>query len=157
MPVTKRKKFTRQRGSMTHGWGAKKKHRGSGNRGGFGMAGTGKRADQKKPSIINEYGLDVYFGKHGFTRPSGKKEVNATNLSYIEENLDKLLASNKAKKDAGIIIVNLSELGYDKLLGSGSVSRKLKITAKSFSKGAIKKIEEAGGDWQKVREKGLDK
>ena len=39
-----RKKNTRQRGSHTHGWGAKKKHRGAGNRGGRGNAGSGPRA-----------------------------------------------------------------------------------------------------------------
>ena len=51
MTVNKRKKNSRQRGSHTHGWGAMKKHRGAGNRGGRGAAGSGKRADSKKPSI----------------------------------------------------------------------------------------------------------
>jgi len=40
MTVNKRKKMSRLRGSHTHGWGAKKKHRGKGNKGGAGMAGT---------------------------------------------------------------------------------------------------------------------
>ncbi len=52
--TTGQKKNKRQRGLSSHGWGHKKKHRGAGNRGGKGMAGTGKRADTKKPSIINE-------------------------------------------------------------------------------------------------------
>jgi len=65
MSINKRTKRSRQRGSHTHGWGAKKKHRGAGNRGGRGMAGTGKRADQKKPTIMNLYGNE-YFGKRGF-------------------------------------------------------------------------------------------
>ena len=51
MTVNKRKKNVRQRGHKTHGWGEKKKHRGKGHQGGAGMAGTGKRADSKKPSI----------------------------------------------------------------------------------------------------------
>ena len=45
------KKVRKFRGSHTHGYGSKKKHRGAGSRGGRGMAGSGKRADQKKPSI----------------------------------------------------------------------------------------------------------
>ena len=54
MTVNRRKKVVKQRGSHTHGWGSKKKHRGAGNRGGRGMAGSGKRADQRKPSILKE-------------------------------------------------------------------------------------------------------
>ena len=57
MVVNKRKKFSRQRGGHTHGWGSKKKHRGSGNRGGKGMGGTGKRADQVKTLIWKEFTL----------------------------------------------------------------------------------------------------
>ena len=41
-----------------------KKRRGAGNRGGRGMAGSGKRADQKKPTILKLYGSS-YFGKRG--------------------------------------------------------------------------------------------
>ena len=51
----------------THGTGARKNKRHSGHHGGKGMAGTGKRADTKKPTIINLYGND-YFGKRGFSR-----------------------------------------------------------------------------------------
>ena len=47
MTTHKIKKVRKYRGSKTHGGGHMKKRRGSGNRGGFGKAGTGKRADQK--------------------------------------------------------------------------------------------------------------
>jgi large subunit ribosomal protein L15 len=45
----KRRKVSRMHGRKmgTHGWGARKKHKKSGHRGGTGMAGTGKRGDQK--------------------------------------------------------------------------------------------------------------
>ena len=46
MSVNKTKKVGKYRGSKTHGGGHMKKRRGAGNRGGRGMAGTGKRADQ---------------------------------------------------------------------------------------------------------------
>ena len=82
MVVNKRKKNTRMRGNTTHGWGSMKKRRGAGNRGGRGNAGTGKRADQKKPTILKLYG-NSYFGKHGFKnqRRVGKKvkTLNFTN------------------------------------------------------------------------------
>ena len=52
MTATKRKKNTRMRAHTTHGWGSMKKRRGAGNRGGRGMAGTGKRAAQKKQTIL---------------------------------------------------------------------------------------------------------
>ena len=133
------------RGSMTHGWGSKKKHRGSGNRGGFGMAGTGKRADQKKPSIINEYGLQNYFGKHGFVLQSKKEIIKSVNLSYIDTKIDSLVHSNIAKKEREHYVLDLSSIGYDKLLGSGSITKKLIITARFFSKHAVRKLEEAGG------------
>ena len=45
MTHNKRKKNSRQRGEWTHGWGAKKKHRGAGHRGGRGNAGSGKRGE----------------------------------------------------------------------------------------------------------------
>ena len=54
MKTKKRKKSSRMHGRKagTHGWGARKKHKKSGHRGGKGMAGTGKRADQKKTLIL---------------------------------------------------------------------------------------------------------
>ncbi|MEK6824398.1 MAG: 50S ribosomal protein L15, partial [Nanoarchaeota archaeon] len=62
MKLKKRRKFSRWRGSRTHGRGRKNRTRGSGNQGGVGMSGTGKRGDQKKTLVINLYGND-YFGK----------------------------------------------------------------------------------------------
>ena len=56
MVLNKRKKNSRMRGNTTHGYGSMKKNRGAGNRGGRGMAGSGKRADQKKPTILKLYG-----------------------------------------------------------------------------------------------------
>jgi len=130
--ITKRKKNMRQRGSKTHGWGAMKKHRGAGNRGGRGMAGSGKRADQKKPSIIKEYGLKNYFGKHGFKRPqkilNHDKIMNVGDLNFDKQEID------------------LQELGIDKLLGKGKPNKKYIIKVKSCSQKAKEKIESSGGE-----------
>jgi len=142
MVVWKRKKNIRQRGSHTHGWGSKKKHRGSGNKGGKGMAGTGKRSDAKKPSIWGER----YFGKFGFKKKGVKEDIKPVNLVYIEENLDRLLEKKLAAKEGDSYAVDIEKLGCNKLLGSGKVTKKFKITAKYASQNVIDKVKEAGGE-----------
>lgn len=144
MPVNRRKKVVKQRGSHTHGWGSKKKHRGAGNRGGRGMAGSGKRAGQRKQFILKEYG-NAYFGKKGFFKHNAK-HVNAVNVSYIEEQLPKLLVKKLISEENKGYIVNLKDLGYDKLLGSGKLTKKFIITAGSASKKAIERVKELGGE-----------
>jgi len=143
MVVNRRKKFSRQRGSFTHGWGSKKKHRGAGNRGGKGLAGTGKRAD----SIKTLYWKDKkYFGKHGFKPKGTKKYIKAINLSDINERLDKSLANKLIVKEGDHYVVDLKKLGYNKLLGAGKVVNKFKINVKYASGKAIKRIKQAGGE-----------
>ncbi len=129
MPVNKRKKNTRHKGSHTHGWGSKKKHRGSGNRGGFGLAGTGKRADQKKSWVLKMYGPE-YFGKKGFTLPQAvKKETRIMNIQDLPDQKE----------------VNLTELGYTKLLSKGVLKHPVKVIVAACSAKAKEKIEKAGG------------
>lgn len=142
MTVNKRKKNTRQRGNKTHGWGAKKKHRGKGHQGGAGMAGSGKRADSKKPSLWKER----YFGKFGFVSKTPKVRINAVNVSFIEQHINKLILRNLAKKEEGYYIVELEKLGFNKLLGDGKVSAKFKIKTPYASRLALEKIKEAGGE-----------
>src|SRR3990172_3176671 len=87
----KRKKVSRMRGrgQGTHGWGARKKHKKSGHRGGKGMAGTGKRADQKKTLVTKLYGHG-YFGKQGITSKGTERDKRLRiNLKDIEYNLEK--------------------------------------------------------------------
>jgi len=139
MKTNKRKKNTRMRGKTTHGLGSKKKGRGAGNRGGRGMAGTGKRADQKKPTILKLYG-NSYFGKRGFK--SKRKKKKALNF----ESLNKLIEKGLIKKEGDKYLVNLKELGYDKLLCKGELNYKIKFTSKSASKKALEKIKEKGGE-----------
>ena len=143
MTVNKRKKKSRQRGSHTHGWGAKKKHRGSGHRGGKGMAGSGKRADTKKPSIWKN--VD-YFGKLGFVSKGKKEEVKPINIDYIDRNLETLSLKELIIKEDSFYSVDLKKMGFNKLLGNGKVLHKYKIKASYASKGAVEKIKEAGGE-----------
>jgi len=134
MKVKQRKKTTRQRGCTTHGWGARQRHKGHGCSGGFGMAGTGKRGDQKKQSALimaNKAGAKTYFGKQGFTsRGTKRKKNNVVNLLEIKNNFN--LKSGKI------------ELKKYKILSKGE-GFKAEIYALSASKLAIEKMEKAGG------------
>ena len=127
MKLKKRRKSTRFRGTHTHGRGFKKKARGSGHRGGVGMAGTGKRADQKKTLILN---LDEkYFGKSKTLRRKQAPKLKAINLRDI--------------KSEGQTEINL--IGY-KILSEGDIKTKVKIIASAASKSAVEKVKKAGGD-----------
>jgi len=131
--IKKKKKSVRMRGTATHGWGFRKKHKGSGHRGGVGMAGTGKRADQKKTLINKLYG-NKYFGKRnrGITSLSLKKDRSKViNLREIEKKFD------------GKNEIDLSEY---KILGEGEINKKFIIKAKLASKSAIDKVKKAGGE-----------
>ena len=149
----KRTKVSRQHGRNmgTHGGGARKKRKGSGHRGGKGMAGSGKRADQKTTLITKLYG-HTYFGKQGVTSRGTKRDTRLRiNLHQIENNLEKY--GKKTEKGWEINLKNY------KILGTGEVKSKLIITAKEASGSAIEKVKEKGGkiiiDTQK--EKRVDK
>ena len=141
MPVNKRKKDVKQRGSHTHGWGSKKKHRGSGNRGGKGMAGTGKRSDAIKPSIWQT----EYFGKHGFVRKGIRRSPVPINIEFIDKNIEKFVAQGIAKQDKGAYAINLADLGFGKLLGKGKATKRLVVTAGYASASAVESVKAAGG------------
>jgi len=136
----KRKKSSRMHGRKmgTHGWGSRKQHRSSGNKGGKGMSGTGKRADHKKTLITKLYG-NKYFGKQGITsKKTARDKRNRINLRDIESNPEKY-----GKKTAKGWEINLEEY---KILGEGMVKNKLIIRANDSSKSARKKVEEKGGE-----------
>lgn len=137
LKTKKRTKDSRMygKGMGTHGGGARKKRKGSGHKGGKGLAGTGKRADHKKTLITKKYGND-YFGKKGITSKGTKRDKrDKINLQQIESNL----AKYKDKKGE----INLENY---KILGQGEVKNKLIIKAKEASKSAIEKVEKAGGE-----------
>ena len=141
MKIKKRKKSSRMHGKKmgTHGWGARKKHKKSGHRGGKGMSGSGKRADHKKSLVIKLYG-HKYFGKQGITSKGTKKDKeNRINIRDIELNLSKYSKDTKYKK----IEINLSNY---KILGTGEVKNKLIIKAREASKSAREKVKAKGGE-----------
>ncbi len=143
--TTKAKGF---RGTNSHGHGSRNKWRKSGHKGGCGMAGSGKRADQKKSLVIKMYG-NKYFGKQGITsKGTLRKKNKVINLGFIEKNLDSLM-----KKFSKGDVLDLS--GY-KLLGSGELSKKVKLKVKEASAGAIEKVKGAGGSVEVLRKKDIE-
>jgi large subunit ribosomal protein L15 len=141
MVVNRRKKCVKYRGSKTHGKGSMKKRRGHGNRGGTGNAGTGKRADSKKPSIWKD---PKYFGRYGFVNKNSKK-IRAIDIGDIETHIEDYKEKIKISKDKIEII--LKNIGYDKVLGGKAKNLKYKyfIKAEYASANAIERVEKAGG------------
>jgi ribosomal protein L15 len=105
------------------------------------MAGSGKKADQKKPSIWKD---TKYFGRHGFVSKSMVK-IKAINLFYIETHLDLLVKNGVVKKEGDAYNINLKDLKCNKLLGSGNVTRKYNITTDYASKSAVEKVKAGNG------------
>ena len=147
MKTKKRTKSSRMHGHGmgTHGHGARKKNKGSGHKGGKGMAGSGKRADQKKTLVLKLYGHH-YFGKQGITsRVTERDKRQRMNLKQIELHLEKY-----GKKVGDKWEINLKNY---KILSDGEVKNKLIITAKEASKSAIEKVKAKGGKIILAKEK----
>ena len=141
MTFKKRSKNSRQRGSHTHGWGAKKKHRGKGNKGGAGRAGTGKRGDAKKPNV---WAQKKYFGRYGFVM-HGPTQGESITIRALAADLPSLVEDGKAEHKSGTYRVDLGALGIDKLIATGYPNAKINVTVLKASDKAIEKIEAAGG------------
>lgn len=140
MVVRRRKKLKKRRGRGT-GFGSHKKHRGGGSRGGRGLAGLHKH---KRMTAIKY--MPDHFGKKGLKRPEKViKEIKSINLKDLDSRVEELLKEKKITQDKEGIKINLTELGYDKLLGTGQVKHKLIVEAKYFSKNVIKKLEDGKG------------
>ncbi len=132
----KLRKIRKTRGSRTQGYGRIGQHRDSGSKG-------HRKVGRHKHlwSYVTTYEPD-YFGKHGFTSPrSLNRKENAINLQKLDE------ISNKfsVEKEEGKLFLDLTCLGYTKLLGTGKISKALIVNVPSCSKAAAEKIKEAGG------------
>ena len=143
MTTKRRRKSSRNKGSNSCGWGST--HRGAGNRGGRGRAGTGKKGKCKMPT--KGTWTIQYFGKKGF-KSKGTYAIPqyTTNLRQVEELLDTFVRDKIAVLEKDIYSINLTDLGIDKLLSTGKVTKKFKITVESASKAAIEKVKAAGGE-----------
>ncbi len=143
--IRRKRKVRKLRGSHTHGWGCKKKHRGGGSKGGKGMAGTGKRKNTKWTWTI-KYAPD-HLGKRGFHRPKAVQYAPQTiNLSDIDENFELFRDMGVIYEEEGKLVFDATQLGVDKVLGTGKLTRAIVVKAYYVTPKAEEKIKAAGGE-----------
>jgi large subunit ribosomal protein L15 len=129
----KLRKIRKFRGSRTIGYGRVGQHRDSGSKG-------HRKVGRHKHlwSYVTTYEPD-YFGKNGFTSPQSlHRHENTINLKKVEE-----IAQTSQQENPQI---DLTALGYTKLLGTGKVTKPLTVQVSSYSKSAAEKIKKAGGE-----------
>ena len=124
---TRLRKTRKTRGNRTLGWGRIGQHRKTGSR-------PYRKANRHKQgwSYVTTYEPN-YFGKHGFTSPQSL-HTNENVINLIK--LDQLAQGSE---------INLTQLGYTKLLGTGKITKPLTIQVATCSKTAQEKVTQAGG------------
>jgi large subunit ribosomal protein L15 len=126
----KERKTRKMRGSRTHGYGRIGQHRDAGSRG---HRKVGRHKHLWSYVVTHE---PDYFGKKGFTsRQSLMRRENTINITKLSQ----LPIENDT------LHIDLTSMGYTKLLGSGKITKPLTITVAACSKIAAEKIEKAGG------------
>ena len=134
----KLRKTRKTRGSRTVGWGRIGQHRKTGQKG-------GRKVGRRKHlwTWILRYEPD-YFEKRGFFSPQATeaKVINVGELGELEATLQ---TRKDISQEHGLPFLNLNDLGYTKLLGSGRIEKPYSIEVMSYSKTAARKIKEAGG------------
>lgn len=124
----KLRKIRKFRGTRTVGYGRIGQHRDAGSKG---NRKVGRHKHLWSKIVTTE---PDYFGKHGFTSPQSLHRKEKTiNLHQLDQ-----LAQTKN--------VNLTELGYTKLLGTGKLTKPLTIQVEAYSKSAQEKVKQAGGE-----------
>ncbi len=130
----KRSKVAKMRGSNSHGWGYKKKHRGSGSKGGVGKGGSFK---QKKSLYLNQgWG---HLGKAKGFKSLKDREITPEYKAINLRDIQKLIEANNLKE------IDITTFGYEKVLSAGALKKPVDIKAKYFSKSAEEKVAKAGG------------
>lgn len=138
---SKKKRSSKRRGDREQGRG-KKKGRGAGLRGGRGNAGKHKHKRVHYAKLGQEFG----YTNFGFKIPDeAQKVVIGVNVSELDVVLPQLVEMGNASESGGVYTVDLTKLGVDKLLGSGQVRSKIRVTVASATESAKSKVEAAGG------------
>jgi large subunit ribosomal protein L15 len=129
------RKSRKNRGSRTCGYGKVGQHRDQG-------AKPERKCGRHKHkwSYVIRYEPN-YFEKKGFTCPKSlRQSFKVVNVGK----LDQMAGELPAEKDR--YFLNLDNLGYTKLLGTGRVTKPLTVKVASCSESASRKIKEAGGE-----------
>lgn len=170
MPKKKVKKF---RGSRTCGWGRYKRGRGS--RGGAGNAGVHKhkyikfiKLAKKGEYLFGKHGFtrpktlrkdhnnartvketlrwlksEGKLDSYTYRYLSSRTEIN---VGELDEIIDRLAELGIAEREGDTYRVDLKKLGYSKLLGAGTVTKKIDVKVFEATAKAKEKIEAAGGE-----------
>lgn len=135
--ATRFRKSRRQRGSRYCGWGQVGQHRQAGSRGGIG--GAGKHKHFWIRTVIEE---PDHFGHD----PFNSFNRNVVNRWLNVRDLDAAFARHGKAEPSGKVVLDLTSLGYDKLLGGGKVNGAFAVKVARASEGAKQKITAAGGE-----------
>ncbi len=134
--ATRLRKTRKFRGSRTHGWGQIGQHRASGHKGGLGQSGLHKHLY----STLLKFDPD-HFG-HDSTHPPHpniiKKWASVRDLDDLYTKHGKLEGNRK--------LIDLTSLGYDKLLGGGQVKNAYLVKVDQYTASAEDKIKKVGGE-----------
>lgn len=130
------RKVRRLRGSRTMGYGRVGQHRKSGSKGGKGKAGLHK----------HKWTWTVKYAKEYFRRDSLKPSKRREVKRWINVGDLDALAGVKRRTRKEALTLNLTEIGYGKLLGGGMVKGKYNVVVGKFTESAKEKIEKAGGE-----------
>jgi len=135
--ATRLRKSRRQRGSRYCGWGQIGQHRQTGSRGGIG--GAGKHKHFWIRTVIEE---PDHFG-HESTKTMRQNRFNRwVNLRDVND----LAARFGSTNEHGKLVLDLRSIGYDKLLGGGTLQKPIVVQVAKVSATAKQKIELAGGE-----------
>ena len=113
--------------------------RGKGKKGGSGMSGLGKHHSV----WLLKYDRD-HFGVHGFTSHHPTPPLVPISLGELAVELDSLKARGFAKTEKGVLNIDLTSAGYDKLLGSGDFREKSLIKVPKATEKALNKLNAQG-------------
>lgn len=134
--ATRLRKTRKFRGSRTHGWGQIGQHRASGHKGGLGKSGMHKHLYS---SLLKYY--PDHFG-HDSTHPPHPNIIKKwTSIRDLDD-----LFAKYGKQEGGKKILDLSSLGYDKLLGGGQLNTAYSVKIQQYTASAAEKIKKAGGE-----------
>jgi large subunit ribosomal protein L15 len=135
--ATRLRKSRKQRGSRYCGWGQVGQHRQSGSRGGVG--GAGKHKHFWIRTVIEEPNHFGHTTSNLQTKGIVRKWADVGQLGSI-------FSSHGSMKENGKAFLDLTSLGYDKLLGGGKLQGTFSVRVRQFSRAAKEKIESVGGE-----------
>src|SRR5208337_2504042 len=123
---TRVRKVRRLRGSRTHGYGQVGQHRHSGKQGGHGAAGLHKH---KWSWLLNNE--RDHYGRDPLQVPGAQKAMKLFKWLNV---------GDQDGGSGGPVSIDLSSLGVQKLLGSGTVTRAFNVKVQSFTERAKSKL-----------------